>query len=151
RAYAAVWQLADVPGASAPLLRQRLRPVTDTQVREIGRHIADLDSDTFAVRQKAFEQLESLGPAAGPALRKALEKEVSAELRRRVEELLERLTYRPASGESLRTLRALAVLEQAGTPEARQLLEALARGAPEASLTQEANAALGRLARRSVS
>jgi hypothetical protein len=37
-----------------------------------------------------------------------------------------------------------------GTPEARQLLETLAGGAPEARQTQEAKAALQRLARRPV-
>jgi hypothetical protein len=37
------------------------------------------------------------------------------------------------------------VLEYSATPEARQLLESLTRGAPEAQLTQEAKAALERL------
>jgi hypothetical protein len=50
------------------------------------------------------------------------------------------------SGEWVRAVRAVAVLEQIGTPEARQVLEALARGAPDALLTQDAQAALGRLA-----
>jgi hypothetical protein len=48
----------------------------------------------------------------------------------------------------LRGLRAIAVLEQIGTPEAKQLLLNLAAGAPEARLTREAKAALGRLVRR---
>jgi hypothetical protein len=39
-------------------------------------------------------------------------------------------------------------LEQAGTPDARRLLEDLGRGAPEARLTREAKAALLRLERR---
>jgi hypothetical protein len=45
-------------------------------------------------------------------------------------------------------LRAVAVLEQTGTPEARQVLEALRQGPAEARLTREAKAALTRLARR---
>jgi hypothetical protein len=40
------------------------------------------------------------------------------------------------------------VLEQAGTAAARQVLEELARGAPESRLTQEAKASLERVARR---
>jgi hypothetical protein len=36
-------------------------------------------------------------------------------------------------------------LEQAGTPAARRLLEALSKGAAEARLTREAKAALNRL------
>ncbi len=55
----------------------------------------------------------------------------------------------PAQGaEILRELRALEVLEQAGTDQARQVLEALAKGAPEAHLTQGAKAALERLAKQ---
>jgi hypothetical protein len=42
-------------------------------------------------------------------------------------------------------VRALEALELAGTEDARQLLAVLARGAPEARLTQEATATLQRL------
>ena len=47
--------------------------------------------------------------------------------------------------EVLRSLRALEVLEHAGTTEAQQLLETLAKGADGAQLTREAQAALQRL------
>jgi hypothetical protein len=47
----------------------------------------------------------------------------------------------------LRTLRALEVLEQVGTPEATKLLRTLAKGAPEAGLTRQAKQALARLSR----
>jgi hypothetical protein len=43
--------------------------------------------------------------------------------------------------------RALAVLERAGTDEARRLVKELAAGCPTARQTQEARAALGRLER----
>jgi hypothetical protein len=48
----------------------------------------------------------------------------------------------------LRRDRALAVLERIGTPAAREFLQTLAEGMPEARLTQEAKASLERLARR---
>jgi WD40 repeat protein len=147
RAHAAIWRLADVPGASVPFLRRHLRPVTDAQGKEIRRHIADLDSDTFAVRDKAFRQLENLGLAAAPALRQGLAKDASPEVRRRVSHLLENLDHKPVSGEPLRTLRALAVLEHAGTAEARRLLQALADGPSGAWLTHEAQAVCQRLQR----
>lgn len=148
RAQAAIWRLAEAPAASLPLLRQRLRPITESQANEIARHIADLDSNTFTVRSKAFEQLRNLGLAAAPALRQSLKQNAPLETRRRVEQLLERLTDRPPEGEALRTLRALAVLEHARTPEARRLLEALAAGAPVAWLTLEAQAVCARLVPR---
>jgi hypothetical protein len=45
-------------------------------------------------------------------------------------------------------LRAAEVLERLATAETRQVFEMLARGAPEVRRTQEARAALRRLARR---
>jgi RNA polymerase sigma factor (sigma-70 family) len=147
RAQAAAWRLAEAP-ASVPFLGQRLRPVTDAQMKEIRQRIHDLDSDTFSVRQKAFESLERLGLMAAPALREELKSDVSAEVRRRVGELLAQAAEKPPAGEPLRTLRALAALEHAGTTEARRLLRALADGAPGAWLTQEAKVALERLDRR---
>jgi RNA polymerase sigma factor (sigma-70 family) len=146
RAYAAVWRLAEAPPA-VPFLRQQLKPVTEAQAAEVRQYIADLDSNQFPVRDKALRQLEGLGVAAEPALRQAAEQKASPEVRRRLDQLLERLSSGPVSGEPLRTVRALAVLEHAGTPEARQLLRELADGAPGAWLTQEAQAAQGRVAR----
>jgi hypothetical protein len=145
--YAAVWRLAEAPARSVPLLRERLKPVPEAQLREIRQSVTDLGSATFAVRQKAFARLKDLGPAAEPALREALAKDLPLEVRRRLEQLLEGVTGRPASGEWLRTLRALTVLEHAGTPEARRLLRELAAGAQGAWLTREAQAACERLDR----
>ena len=42
------------------------------------------------------------------------------------------------------------MLEAIGSPDARQVLETLATGLPEARLTREAKAALQRLARRPI-
>jgi hypothetical protein len=53
-----------------------------------------------------------------------------------------------ASPVRLRSLRALEVLERAGTAEARQLIQRIAAGAAEARLTREAKASLERLARQ---
>jgi hypothetical protein len=85
-----------------------------------------------------------LGERVEPALRQALKEKPSAEVRRRVGALLAALKGVPPPN-TLRALRAVWVLERVGTPEARQLLGALAKGAPGARQTVEAQAALARL------
>jgi hypothetical protein len=62
--------------------------------------------------------------------------------------LLERVHGPVTQPELLQALRAVAVLEDISTPQARRLLEQLASGAPEARLTREAQASLRRLALR---
>jgi RNA polymerase sigma factor (sigma-70 family) len=145
RAWAAVWRLAAEPEASVPFLRKHLRPVGEAEMAALRRHVTDLGSDTFAVRQKAFQELKRLGPEAAPALRSAAEEKISLETRRRIDQLLDQLRHKPPAAAWLRTWRALAVLEQAGTPAARRLLQELARGASGAWLTEQARAAQQRL------
>jgi hypothetical protein len=145
KAYAAVWRLAEAPGATVPFLRRHVRPVPEPDVKKVGRYIADLDSETFAVREKASRELENLGNAAAPTLREALTKSPSLEVRRRVEQLLSRSVERVPPPETLRRLRALHVLEQIGSPDARRFLAELAEGAAYAEETQDAKAALRRL------
>src|SRR5262249_27246270 len=70
------------------------------------------------------------------------------EKRLRLEVILENVRTPPGSGESLRTGRALEALERADTPEARQVLQALADGAAGARLTEAARTALQRLRRK---
>jgi hypothetical protein len=53
-----------------------------------------------------------------------------------------------ASADALRQLRAVEALEHIGTADARQVLQRLADGAPDARLTREAQASLERLKRR---
>ena len=45
-------------------------------------------------------------------------------------------------------MRALEALELIGNGDAKKVLEAVAKGAPDAELTQEAKAALDRLAKK---
>jgi WD40 repeat protein len=148
RAYRAVWALAEAPRQAVPFLAKELKPDALPDPKRTAQLLADLDSNDFAVRQKAAEELQGLGELAELALRRELEKPGSAEVRQRVEKLLEKLRETPPPAERLRGFRAVEALEHAGTPEARRLLRALAEGAPEARLTQEARFALERLARR---
>jgi hypothetical protein len=134
-----------------PFLKPLLRPAPRGDEKRLARLIADLDADEFAVREKAAAELEELGETAVPALRKALTGSPSAELRQRCERLLRKWEEPTPSGERLQTLRALEVVEHAGTKEARQVLEGLAAGAEGAGLTREAKASLDRLNRRAAS
>jgi hypothetical protein len=148
RAYRAAWTLVLAPRQAVPWLRERLRPVPSVDASRIARLIADLEDDSFAIRQKAMKELAALGELAGPALKKALADHPTLEMRRRAEELLQRLEQDDPPPERLRALRSITVLERIGTPDAREVLLSLSKGAAGAGITQEAADALERLARR---
>ena len=125
-----------------------LDPFRETQAKkQVQRWIKELDDDAFEVREKATQSLGRLGTSVKAAIEKALKASPSPEMKRRLEELLASITEPPGS-EELRQLRALDVLEQIGTREARRLLRTLADGAAHAPLTQAARQALARLERR---
>jgi WD40 repeat protein len=127
-------------------LQGRMRPAARVEAAAIAQLVRDLDSPEFAVRSKATDTLEQLGERSEAALRQALENQPSPEARRRIEDLLSQQGR--LSGKRLRAVRAVEVLEHIATPQARQLLQKLAEGAPEARLTREARASLGRLNRQ---
>jgi RNA polymerase sigma factor (sigma-70 family) len=150
RAYRAVRKFAASPASAIGLFRDRIKPVAPADEKRVANLVAELDSDDFAARQKAGAELEKLGDLAAGACRKALAGQPSAEARRQLTGLLEKQAAeaRKPSAERVRVLRALEVLELSPTEEARQLLAALAKGAPGAWLTEEARLALARLTRR---
>jgi len=146
KAFRAVAALEGSPKGAAALLAERLKPVPAPDAKQVAGWVGDLNADSFDAREKAAAELARLGELARPALEEALQKRPSAELRRRAEELLGRLKPGGAlSAAELRHLRAVEALEGVGTPEAKKLLEELAKGAPGARLTREADAALRRL------
>jgi RNA polymerase sigma factor (sigma-70 family) len=148
-AYRARWQLVAAEDQSVAFLREHMPPVVVKDAERVKRLIADLDRDSFDIREAAEKELARRGSAVEPALREALAGNPSLELRRRIQSLLAALRSKD-SPEALRIGRALQALEQIGTPKARQLLEALAGGASAARLTREAKASLIRLSRRPV-
>jgi hypothetical protein len=111
--------------------------------------MAELDSDDFTTREKATQELEGLAELAGPALRQALSAKPPLETARRIAALMDKAARRPWSGESLAFWRAIEVLEKIGTPEARHILQTVAKGAPSSRLTQAAQQSLDRLTQRS--
>jgi WD40 repeat protein len=147
RAHRAVWRLAAASGAAASRIGASLRPVSAADPR-LAALVRDLDSDNYAVREKAARALGEEVWMAEAVLRRALAGHPSAEVRRRAGDLLGRMRGTVSTPGVLRVLRAVEVLEHTGTAEARRLLEALAAGAAEARLTQEAQASLERLGKR---
>ncbi len=142
-AFSAVRRLIASPGEAVAAVRPFLRPAKPADAEGVKRLLRALDSDDFAEREKATTELAKRVQEIEPQLRKELAETTSVEMRRRLEEILQRKVQ--ASPERLREARALEVLEQVRTPEARKLLEELAAGAPEAGLTRDAKATLQRV------
>ncbi len=145
KAVQGVLKLAAAPKQAVRFLGERLKPAEVIDPQKVERWVADLESKKFAVRQEAAANLVRAGEQVVPALQKVLAARPTIETRKRVEELLDKLTGGTLTTEQLRLVRAVEALERAGTAEARRVLEALARGAPGTLTTREAQAALGRL------
>jgi len=128
------------------LLAERLRPVPVADAEKIGQLIADLGG-SFDARRKATAELERLGELTVEPLKAAAAKNPPLDLKQRIEKLIEKAGTRKLQGDQLRELRAVEVLELAATPEAKKVLDTLAKGAPDARLTREAKSAAERLAR----
>jgi WD40 repeat protein len=150
KAYSAIHALAEAPGQIIPYLRERLQPAPPPDVRSIQQRIDELKSNSFNVRQRASADLEKHGEAAEPLLRKAVEAKPTLDVRQRLDEILDKIELHVLPPEILRADRAIEVLERIGTPEAREVLESLAKGTPEVRMTREAKAALERLAQYQV-
>jgi hypothetical protein len=150
KAYAALRMLRADPARSIPFLQERLKPRADRpDEKKIKQLIADLDADEFTTREKSSKELEKLGKAAEDTMRQALAAGPSLETQKRLERLLTLLGEdRPLSADQQRDVRAVRVLEQTGTPEARKFLESLTKESPGWWVTQEAKTALQRLEQR---
>lgn len=147
-AFRARWALAESAGQSVPFLRERLRPAEPVPAAVLKKLLADLDSKDFRTREQASEELDKRGELVIGALRDLQKAKPPLEVWKRVEAILQKATTVQLTGDRLREVRGVLALEQAGTPEARQLLEQLARGVAEARVTQEAKAALERMKTR---
>jgi hypothetical protein len=145
KAYDAVWTLASAPEQAISLLSKHLPLVSPPDERIVARLIEDLNSDDFSVRQRASEELSKHADVVAPALRRALDGKPALEVRRRLQQSLDQ--SRDWTSERLRDHRAIQALEHIGTRQAKEVLQALAKGASKARRTEEAQAALMRLDR----
>lgn len=148
RARTDICRLVASPKETVSFFQDRLQPVPEVEPAQLKQLIADLDSDKFAARKKAADELERLAEVAEPAMRKALADGPSLELQRRLNDLLKPLETLSPPPERLRPLRAVQVLEDIGTADARELLEKLSKGSPDSLLTKEAQGAVRRLSKR---
>jgi hypothetical protein len=143
-AYKANRAFVRAPQLTVDFLKKKLNPsiANDVQAK-----IAALDDKSFAVREKAFKSLESLGLDAEPDLNAARKEKGSPERTNRLETLYGQIHSRPMPADKLRVARAIAVLEQVGSKEAKEFLRVLAAGAPSFQ-TGEAKISYERLTRR---
>jgi RNA polymerase sigma factor (sigma-70 family) len=142
--FRAIRCLAAVPDQALPFLRERLGPVPPADPRGLRQLLDALDSNDFAQRKKAAQDLSQLADRAVNALKQEAEQTTSVEVRRALGEILASAGA-PVAGEQRRTVRVVEAVEAMGTPEAARWLDKLAGGAPGARLTREAGAARDRL------
>ncbi len=145
-AYQAIGLLASNESEALAVFDKHLYPVPEAKAKEITAWLKDLDNVDFSVRENATRCLKDLRESARPFLERVLVGSPTAESRRRIQSLLDLLD--PLSGDSLRDVRSVQVLEYLGTPEAIRRLRRLEEGYSEARLTKEAKAALTRLKQR---
>ena len=117
RGYRAVLALAGAPKLAVPFIDEHL-PREGPTPEHIDKLIRNLDADDFDVREKAMADLEALGPIALPALRRALRTTTSPEVRKRANKLVKKQNGDLVDRNEVRVIRAIEVLERAGTPEA---------------------------------
>jgi WD40 repeat protein len=132
------------PREAVAWLGDNLRAVQVVDPARLRKLIADLDAENFETREAATRELTILGDQAEAALREAEKVARNPEQRRRVTELLARHVG-SLPPERLRILRAIEALEEIATPEARAILDRVAKGLPGAEETIQARAALARL------
>jgi WD40 repeat protein len=147
RAYGARWALVRSPRQAVALAAARVPPASQERMKQQERLIQELDDESFEVREAATRELRGRGLEAEHAVRAALAAPGSPERQRRLKAVLHAIREAGPSGALLQQLRAISVLEQVGTDEARAVLSALAGGPEGAPVTGEAQAALGRLRR----
>jgi len=143
-AYRAGWRLSRHPAEAVTYLRTCMKPTLAPDPKHVKELIFALDDNRFDVRERASRELEAFGDSAETILRRAHKSTDSLEARQRLESLIA-LAETRTSPASLRDRRAIGVLERIGTREARELLELVATGVPDAGATRDARAALDRL------
>jgi hypothetical protein len=144
-AWRAIWHLMDHPDHATKLLGGLLHAIDGPN--DTADQIARLDHAKYAIREAALLELAGRGARIEGDLLTAIKTPRSEEQRARLAELLRKIKPTvPPTGETLRGLRCIWLLERNGSNEATMLLRELAKGATGSRVTLEAKAALARLA-----
>jgi len=117
--------------------------------KQIARWIDDLDNREFQVREAAFRALDKLGDAGIRFLQEARTKARSVEQRNRIDTLLKNrgIAHGALTGEQLRLVRAIRVVEWAGTVKALEALDTLVKEPPDGTVLADIRQARERLAK----
>ena len=145
KGFAAIRYLSTDPTAALKFITDRVEPLAPADPKILAALIGKLGSSDFAEREGASKELTALAPTAATQVREAAGKSDVPEVRTRLNAILTNVKETKLSGEHLRAVRAVEVLERIGTPEAQKLLARLATGGPDLTLTRDAAGALGRL------
>jgi hypothetical protein len=139
-AYAAMRTFATVPSDTLPFLREKVKPAPPIDSLRLKQLIAEVLHEDFNTRRRAIVELRKFGEMAIPALQQAGQDRGRRMMETSdiVNKVIEQLRLQSSSAEEIQALNALTVLRRIGTPEARQLLDELAKGASEATLSQRA-------------
>jgi hypothetical protein len=137
--YRAIRHMAAEPQRALALLSKHLQPVPSGDSQRLEKLVADLQNPNAGVRRKAMTELRQLGEAALGALSQIPQNQRHQQS---IMIVMNKLEARFATPERARALKAVQILQRMGTPEAKQLLEKLAKGAAGARLTVAAKTAL---------
>jgi hypothetical protein len=143
-AYQSICRLTAAPDATLALLRTQLKPAVPADAAKVREWIRQLNESQFE-RRMAEHELERFSDQVEEELLAALKSTQFHEAQVAIRRLLHGVEA--PTVERLRAIRAIEILECIATPAARELLKALAAGAPGAHLTEAAAAASKRLER----
>jgi hypothetical protein len=133
------------PKQAVEVLGKKVQPVARDLLQRVEQHITNLDDDAFTKRDQAMKELQGLAHQFAPLLEARLKQVSAGETRNRLTFILKQMGEEKPPRSLVMELRALTLLEEIGSPEARDLVSRLADGAPQARLTVEARTVLGRL------
>ena len=138
------------PARSVTFLGSRLEALVPVSNEQVKQWVYALDSKSFQQRETAAGNLAAHFEVVEAQLRAHLPLQASVEGRRRLKQILDSCGMGELAVGQLRAIRSIEILEDVGSPEARSILERLARGDARLKSTREALAALERLKKVSV-